>query len=151
MTEAELIDYVRESIRDRAELHTLGEFKEEFTDDDIRFALTKRALLRLNTVPPTFIRFNSVEEVPDALIEPLVLFAISYLLESRVRELSRNNVEYQSGGTGVSFTQMIAEYAQAAQVLREEATMLASAEKIRANLDAAFGPVYSPYRSYGWW
>ena len=139
---------IRQAIRDFPELNTLLEGQHEFSDREIESAL-RRAVDRINLVSP--ITSWTLETVPRQLKEPLLLYTISHLLQARVRELSRNNIDYQSGGTGVTVNQIIAEYAQAASVYEEKAELLASRLKIQFNVESGFGEIFSPYDVMGWW
>ncbi|RUM27809.1 MAG: hypothetical protein DSY42_09385 [Aquifex sp.] len=148
MTKQELINKVRTAIRDLPEFNTLGDNKPEFSDTEISEAID-RAVNRINITSP--ITNFTAETLPPILIEPLIYHTISILLQMRIRELSRNNVDYQSGGTAVSFNTIIAEYAQAAAIYEEKAEILTSKVKIQANLESGFGTIESPFWYFGWW
>jgi len=148
MTKQELINKIRTAIKDIPELNTLGDNKPEFSNTEISEAID-RAVNRINITSP--ITNFTAENLPPIFIEPLIYHTISILLQMRIRELSRNNIEYQSGGTAVSFNTIIAEYAQASAIYEEKAEILTSKVKIQANLEGGFSTVESPYWHLGWW
>lgn len=148
MTKQEIIDKVKTAIRDLPELNVLGDNKPEFSDEEISEAID-RAVNRINITSP--ISNFTAETLPPILLEPLIYHTISILLQMRVRELSRNNVDYQSGGTAVSFNYIIQEYSQASSIYEEKAEVLTSKVKIQMNLESGFGTIESPYWYLGWW
>lgn len=147
MDRNQLIAEVRKAIKDFPELNVLGDYNEEFSDSEIETAL-ERSVNRINLVSP--VSSWTLESLPQIFKEPLIYYTISILLQSRIREYSRNNIDYQSGGTGVTFNTIISEYAQAASIYEEKAELLTARVKIQMNLEGCFDTIESPHWYFGW-
>jgi len=145
-----LIDRIRVMLRDFPEYNTLWQVPggPEFTTEEIRQAL-ENALDRINLVPP--VSNYTWKTLPEELVQPLMQFAIYFLLNMKAREIGRNNVEFQSGGVAADYTRILMEYAQAAQTAEERAEMLAQRYKVEANLREGFGIIESPFGHWAWW
>jgi hypothetical protein len=143
---------LKRMIRDYPDYNTLWQLPggAEFADEEYAAAL-KYGLDRLNTAPPVGIQWQDLDQVPQPLRRAVYDYAVYYLLSMKVREISRNNVDYQSGDTAVDFSKIMMEYAQAAQMYEERAEQLATRYKVAINLEEGFGAIDSPFGSWAWW
>ena len=145
-----LVERVRTLLRDFPEYNTLWQIPggPEFTTEEIRQAL-EFALDRVNLVSP--ITNYTWKDLPEELEQPLLQFAIYFLLNMKAREIGRNNVEFQSGGVVADYTRVLMEYAQAAQTAEERAEMLTQRYKVAKNIEEGFGLIDSPFGCLDWW
>jgi hypothetical protein len=146
----EHVEHLRRILRDYPEYNTLWEIpgETEFADEEYIAALNY-ALQRINLAPPVLIRWEKIEDLPKDLYPVLYDYAIAYLLHMKVSEISRNNLQYQSGNTAVDYSRIMMEYAQRAQMLEERAEQLATRLKVAYNLAQGFGTIDSPFGSWG--
>lgn len=142
------INKLRFLLRDYEPLNTLHLNQLEFSDSDLEIAL-ELAVRKLNTVNP--VSSYTLENLPNIFEMALYDLAISLLLKSRIRELSRNNVDYYSGGIVMSLDKIISEYVQTAQILESQAIQNIQTIKIQKNNESFCGNFTSAYSVFGWY